>query len=429
MMLLVHGAHDTVSTRSSTGRLGGVNTAFTPSPARLLMTNDILGGNPASAPSASAPGRATAILERVEHYGKTAQSLLAILGLASSIAVVPFMLLLNHYLAAFGQPALASVGEWVGFLSTIFPFFLINVGMLTALAASPTVIRWCVGMPEFGDHPFAGAYGWISKDARSADLLRGLRAYAFTHGPALLVAGLTISSPYIRIAITALPPIFIAAVAVICVIDAFLTPPRTEKSAIDRFISAFLAAFLVNFMMLFWTLLLAQVALHAAGFTDQPLAAIPIICGLVVVHVVVSAAPFRPAVGLSLAVAAAAIYLAGMIAITAVSLKWANLGGGKPTMYRSSAADTPVVACEILSIRDTRILWLPDKAGEITPVQPLGAMQKGASDDTSAEKKTPCDWVEFRERAKRGAALAAAGDPAAADAVRVFSREALYDRP
>lgn len=394
------------------------------------MTNDIPGGNPASAPSVSAPGRATAILGRIEHYGKAAQSLLAILGLASSIAVVPLMLLLNHYLAAFGQPALASVGEWVGFLSTIFPFFLINVGVLTALAASPTVIRWWIGLPEFGDHPFAGAYGWMSKDARSSDLQRGLRAYAITHAPGLLVAGLTISSPYLQVAISALPPIFVTTVAAICVIDVLFMPRRTDKSVIDRFFSAFFTAFIVNLMMLFWTLLLAQVALHTASrFADLPLAAILITGGLLVVHVVVSAAPFRPAIGLSLAVAAVAIYLAGMIVITAVSLKWANLGGGKPTMYRASAADTPVVACEILSIRDTRILWLPDKTGEITPVQPPEPTRKGTSDDTSAEKKTPCDWVEFRERAKRGAALAAAGDPAAADAVRVFSREALYDKP
>ncbi|MNE82071.1 hypothetical protein D3C80_1787650 [compost metagenome] len=85
-----------------------------------------------------------------------------------------------------------------------------------------------------------------------------------------------------------------------------------------------------------------------------------------------------------------------------------------------------MVACEILSIGDARILWLPDKVGELPP---SSATPKKKANEKADETKAPCDWAVFRERARDGAEWASDGDPAAADAVRVFSRETLYDKP
>ncbi|WP_157683858.1 hypothetical protein [Brevundimonas diminuta] len=77
-------------------------------------------------------------------------------------------------------------------------------------------------------------------------------------------------------------------------------------------------------------------------------------------------------------------------------------------------------------IGDARILWLPDKIGELPP---SSKTSKNKASETPVASTAPCDWVTFRDRARAGDGWAAAGDPAATDAVRVFSRQALYDKP
>lgn len=377
-----------------------------------------------SAPAEPPFGRAAVVLRRLELSGRGAQWLLALLTLASAVAGVPLILSLNRYLAAFGQPAPGSVSELVGFLSTIFPFFLIYVGMLAALAGFPLGTRWAVSRPSYGEHPFGDAYGWLLKNA-SISRWRGFRAYLVAHLPSLVVAGLAIVLSAGGNAESALIGVFFVLLATISADDLVQSRPATPRAAAKRFASNVLVACLINAVMLCWTLLLAQVAFHAASEAGLALKN-AMIGGLVIVHLVMSAASYRLASILGLIAAAAAIYFAGTVPITAAALRQANLGGGNPTLYRAGEGGAPVVACEVLAIGDARILWLPEEIGERPPS--LGTQEKNA-DELSAAGKAPCDWVAFRERARAGAKWAAAGDPAAADAVRVFSRQALYDIP
>gem|GEM_PF-4469447 len=222
-----------------------------------------------------------------------------------------------------------------------------------------------------------------------------------------------------------LPGVFLALIAVISAADRIQIRPATPGPPAKRYGSNLLVAFLINLAMLCWVALIGLVAIHAAPEAGAALQS-AMIGGLVFVHLVMSALPLRLAGVLGLMAAAAVIYFAGTVPITAAAIRQANLGGGTPAVYRASKSGVPAVACEILAIGDTRILWLPDKIGELPPSLETA---KRKPVEIPAAGRAPCDWLVFRERARAGAAWAAAGDPAAADAVRVFRRQSLYDTP
>lgn len=84
-----------------------------------------------------------------------------------------------------------------------------------------------------------------------------------------------------------------------------------------------------------------------------------------------------------------------------------------------------MIACEVLAIGDARILWLPDRIGELPPSSKTP--KKKPAKPRPRARRLATGWRFATARAGDG--WAAAGDPAAADAVRVFSRQALYDKP
>lgn len=400
------------------------------------MIDDTSPNNPPpalpSGPRPAAPSkRAAAIFKWTDRCGKSAQSILAVLGLASSAALPAVILLLNQYLAAFGQPALASVGDLVSILSTILPFYLFFVVMLAGFVGLPVFNRWTISLPSFGDHALSGGFGWWKKDAKRADIMKGLMVYAGSHLVGLLFAGSVIATPLLPNFARPYYWIIPALAAAYFLTATFLYRGKRDDESKRRASRTAFVYLYSNVILICWTSILVNVGIHTtSGLIDQTLAAILIVACVLIFHLLVSVAPFSLAIALVLVAATIVIHSAGSTAITAMALKSANLGGGKPTAYRSGEGGTLVVACEIWGIGDTRILWLPDKVGEIRPVtNARQAKSKTADEKTPATKKAACDWEAFRDRAKLGAILASAGDPAAGDAVRTFSREALFDKP
>lgn len=366
--------------------------------------------------------------EQLEKLGKAAQAIGAIFAVATPFALATMTLLTNHYLSAFGQPGLTSLGQFAGFLTATLPIILVMVGVLAGFCALPVLVRWS-SRPEAGEHAFSAAFG--ARAPLGAQRRHALATYAVAHLPGLATAILLVASFFAPDTFGrrwVLP----AVLGLGFLIIAILRRPSTWR-AFDpqRATRTLIVVIYSNLVLISWTAMLAKIVLdtltpNAADLPDlaAALLAALVVLTLLAMHLLATFMDMALACAMITLVAVTVLCLPGDLAFTALALRVSQLGGGRPMVYRSEKDGAPIAACEVLAIGDSRIVWAPAKTGEIQPATTASEPPKAKT----APSPT-CDWSRFRTRLSDGANWAAKGDPAAADAVRVFRREDLYDKP
>lgn len=360
-------------------------------------------------------GRPTA-LDHLEAAAKGCQAIFTILTLVTPLPLFAVNFMTSRYLAAFGQPGLASLGDVANYSTAILPVVLLVMALIVGFAGLPVLPRWmALGNP---DGAFIGAFGWL--EPGHPDKLHGLKDYIVAHAPGLTVAGLLIASflsprnfaaPHQTLLIWLIP----TGVGLICLLAALLRfPAKGEKGGVRRGAQTFVIFLYANFVLITWLVCLASVILATltrqldAPSTHARVASL-VVAILVGLHLLASAARWEAAIFIVTIMGLALLATPGDRALTALALRYANLGGGLPTTYRPTGKDVaPVRACLVLATGDSRIVWVPKP-------------------EKNNDAK-PCEWKAFREHLATSPATAAADSRDAALAVRVFKREDLYDK-
>lgn len=341
----------------------------------------------------------TALAETAKKPGGVAAFLVTVLA-AADLAVL--ILLVNRYLAVFGQPGLTSFGDVAPLLPTLAPLLAFcTLGLLVLIAVyvgAPLLVRHMFsGSP---DHPLAPAYAWPNdKDSPRAP---AAIAYLAAHGPMFIATAYIVAACFLpdRVAFSGwlFTGVFVAGLTLPLILVAF----KAIKSPHDfwKTLGVTLTfSFLLSFLGAVWIIMVLALTgvLHndpaSAPWQWRLAQAAAVVIVVVAAHLtmtVVSNHRWGTVFAFLVIAFTALTWVPGDQVITLNALRFTGVGGGVVNFYRNPKAADPEAlraACLVLATGELRIVMLVDDADRCAGPAMLRDFQSLRAGSPSVQQK------------------------------------------
>jgi hypothetical protein len=316
----------------------------------------------------------TALSEVAKKPGGLAAFLVTML-VATDLAFL--ILLINRYLAVFGQPGLIGFGNVAPLLPTLAPLLaLCTLGLLGLIAlyvGAPMLVRHLFsGSP---DHPLAAAYAWPND--KDSPLAPAAIAYLAAHGPMFSVTAYIVAACFLPDRVPVSGWLFIgfvlAGLAVplgLVVFKAINRPNSFWKTlgitlTFSFLLSCFSAVWIIMVLALTGVLHIDPAATSREWRLAQAAGVVIVVIAIHLTMTVLSNHRGGMVFAFLMIVLTALTWVPGDQLITFNALRITGVGGGVVNFYRNPKAadlETLKAACLVLATGDLRIVWLVDDA-------------------------------------------------------------------